>query len=324
MSRVDIAKTVEFSLFINTTNKSGELVWSDNHKVKLFKYKGNWRYRDGADTGSNIDFLINYYNFDFISAVNHILKAGGYDDKFDNRKENKKYKRAVQHQKKIEKIQEEEKIDFQAYIDEVNIKNNFGSYRYLVNIRKIDKEVFLWFYNKGLITRGERPSHSYDLSQDKSVKLDDTLTYFIYKSPLTSEITGLTGRENRDLMKFQGKKPFRKNFKGTEWGFGISKQKTITKMKLFEAPIDLLSYITIYKRTDKLNCYMTATGGANYSLIRKNVERLKDLEEIIMCYDDDDFGNDSFEKIKEMFPNLKVSREIPKKGCKDWNEMLTS
>lgn len=360
MNRIELCKTVEFEKFVNVVRKKGEFVWADNNKVKFFTKQGKWLYKDflSNDGGTNINFLMNYYNMEFKEAVNHILRSIGMEDydlhdkriyaKNQRSKKNVKVpkkdydKKIKEIEKKVqEKIKEENegKIrDWNEYINNVRIDNNFGSYRYLVNIRRIDRDIFLWLYNNNYLFRGEREGYKYDKNlQDKSVKADNTLTYFNYKNPLTGKIEGITSRENRDLNKFLGKDCFARNYGGSKWGFGINKQKqNITHIKVFEAPIDLISYICLNRGTDKLDAYLVAMGGSNFKIIDNAIKELGTVQKITVCSDNDEFGKTKveledtnftnfgkkvFEHFRDNYEELQVVREVPQ-GGKDWNDIL--
>ena len=306
--QVDIRTVVEVMKY------KGKCVYEENKDVVFYycnrtkQYKYN-NFKDPEDGGSSIDFLKKYKNMSFKEAINYLLKN--------------------KNNEKLEKIKEifpekkqEKNINWEQFIKNNINSNNYGSYRYLVNIRKIDKNIFKYLYDNSCIFRDLR---GYSKESDKKLSKDKTLTYFVYKNPYTREITGLTGRENRDYMKYINKKPYTKNFSNTKWGFNLKKGKKIKKIYFFEAPIDLLSYLTIYKGSKKLNnSLFVATGGNNKRLIKENIEEISkhdNIEEIKCCFDNDDFGDNFYSWIyKKYKEKYKITREKSKN--EDWNDDL--
>ena len=217
----------------------------------VFKGKKGWLYKNFKtnESGTFIDLVMMFEELDFTKAIDFIIN--NENEIVDIRKINK--------ERKIETKEEEEKINWEEFIKENKNKNNYGTYRYLVNIRKIDEDIFKWLYKNNYIFRDKR---NYSDLSDKKLNEDKTLTYFVFKNPFTKEVTGLMGRENSDYMKtkkfwdektktYKNGRPFVRNFSGCEWGFNILKG-TPNKLYIFEASIDLLSYLTLYKEKTSL------------------------------------------------------------------------
>jgi len=357
--KIEDAKRVDLTgIYSRVVNKKGNRVWNLD-KVTQFHFdkfgnsiandfRGNYR--------SNISFVMEAEGLDFISAVNFLLEKVGinpdiYYDKeiwkktqqkakskketpilIEKDKELKEMmdKKMKEYEKKIERANKfikvfskgneikNEIINYDKILKENRIGDNKGSFFYLTVIRGIDKGIFKYLYDNGYLMRGTlgiKGRETYDISWNKGIKYDKSGTYFIYKNPLTKEITGMTARSNQDKTKIN------KNFKGCKWGFGISKGK-IEKITIFEAPIDLLSYLTIFKGEDKLNNnYLFATGGTNRKMIKNNLEQLKDVKEIVVATDNDEAGEKFYNIIKETYKNdYIISREKSKN--KDWNDDL--
>ena len=94
------------------------------------------------------------------------------------------------------------------------------------------------------------------------------------------------------------------------------------RLYVFEAPIDLLSFITVHKNSDwKKHSYLALCGISEQSIF-KSIENNGELAHVVLCLDHDSAGIEASEKIEDMLAerNLSCSRLVP---CfKDWNEDL--
>lgn len=314
---LEIAKYIDIREVVGSYRQHGDWVYSNDTDVVFYQTRDSkWRYKNFKtnENGSNVDFMMNYKDMTMKQAIIELLKHK--EDNFSN----------TEHPEKTV-------IDFEQYILDNKNNNNYGTWRYLVLIRKIDGNIFKDLYNKGYIFRD---CNMYNEECNKNIGKDTTLTYFVYKDPFNGQVVGLTGRENRDVAKMKqhwddkkqkmvNGEPFRRNFTGCKWGFNIMNGNPST-MTIFEAPIDLLSYMTIYKNDkDKLNNnILIATGGTNRTLIMDNIKILKEkgLKRIVVATDNDKTGEETYQWVKETFEKegLIVDREKP--ANKDWNDDL--
>lgn len=346
LDRFSQARLVDWQNIIEVVGNKGDERWAEDKSVKLFvDSKGENRFRHKINTGSNIDFCVKFLGMNNISAVNYILSnrqpleaveapkkplSPEVDQEVD--REVQEALKAFADSLKIEEdeTEVEETQDWESLIDKVKINNNFGSFRYLSYVRGIDETIFKWFYNQGLIFRGEKDTgykKPYNSEMDSEIKKDETLTYFVYKNPFTGEITGLTNRENRDYRKMIGQKNYKRNYANCEWGFNVLKG-TPKKAYIFEAPIDLLSFLTLNKNNKEANVFYMATGGTNHKLTKNTLEELRSrgLKEIVVATDNDEAGDSYYDKVKGWYKGtLSVTRLKPTlDGMKynDWNDVL--
>lgn len=89
---------------------------------------------------------------------------------------------------------------------------------------------------------------------------------------------------------------------------------------VFEAPIDLMSFIALYPKDWKTRNYLSL-GGVGAKALDGFLSERKDMETIYICTDSDKAGNDAASRLLESIPeHMTVIRLIP---CdKDWNEVL--
>lgn len=89
---------------------------------------------------------------------------------------------------------------------------------------------------------------------------------------------------------------------------------------VFEAPVDLMSFIALYPKNWKSRNYLSL-GGVGAKALDGFLSERKDMETIYICTDSDKAGNDAASRLLESIPeHMTVIRLIP---CdKDWNEVL--
>ena len=90
---------------------------------------------------------------------------------------------------------------------------------------------------------------------------------------------------------------------------------------LFEAPIDMLSFISMYKHCWKNQSYAAACGVSD----RVMWQILKDrphIKKVYLCFDNDDAGQTAGRRISKELNEKNICNEILIPKCKDWNEDL--
>lgn len=103
-----------------------------------------------------------------------------------------------------------------------------------------------------------------------------------------------------------------------DYGYCLApNQQSVKSIYIFEAPIDLLSYLTMYKQDP--NIVYTAMGGVKPRVVEKLIERFNPSS-ITCCTDNDIAGDKFYNDLKHLYPNLRIRRQTSK--SKDWNEDL--
>lgn len=92
---------------------------------------------------------------------------------------------------------------------------------------------------------------------------------------------------------------------------------------VFEAPIDLLSYITLYPERWREHNYV-ACCGTSFIPVEKMLDRMPQVEEVFLCLDNDVAGHTASKRMADLLIDKKIfcQRLIPSE--KDWNEVLTT
>ena len=93
------------------------------------------------------------------------------------------------------------------------------------------------------------------------------------------------------------------------------------RLFVFEAPIDLLSFLCLFKKAWQKQSYLSLGGVGEKALLRFLSDR-PNIKTVYLCLDSDQAGNDACSRLVELMPEgLTVHRLIPL--FKDWNEVQT-
>ncbi len=117
---------------------------------------------------------------------------------------------------------------------------------------------------------------------------------------------------------------FRQTLPGSEKEYSFHWPGISGKLYAFEAPIDLLSYISLHPEGWQDHSYV-ALCGVSAAPIHNLLETQPQLEEVTLCLDNDEAGHNAARRIAgELLRewNITVSAEFPSQ--KDWNDELLS
>lgn len=170
-------------------------------------------------------------------------------------------------------------------------------YAYLLKTRKIDRRVVEYFVKEKMIY--ENTYHScvfvgYDFSG----------------KPRHCSIRGTVSQNA-----FKGETP------GSDKRFTFHKIGTTNVLHVYEAPIDMLSYMTLYHNVWKDNhvalCCLADKALAEY------VKHISGIKKIFLHLDNDRWGDGQTEKFCKIYGRVfEVWDERPDRQFKDWNEAL--
>jgi len=113
---------------------------------------------------------------------------------------------------------------------------------------------------------------------------------------------------------------FRMDVQGSDKAHNFAYRSDGKSLLVFEAPIDLMSFIALYPNDWKMRNYLSL-GGVGAKALEGFLSERKDMETVYICTDSDKAGNDAVNRLLESIPqSVTVIRLIP---CeKDWNEVL--
>lgn len=116
-------------------------------------------------------------------------------------------------------------------------------------------------------------------------------------------------------------KAFRLNVEGSDPRYSFHHVGTDRSLYVFEAPIDLLSFITLYPENWQRHSYV-ACCGTSIQPVLQMLEQAPQLDTVLLCLDNDEAGHQASRRMREQLEaRYSVERLIPEN--KDWNDDLT-
>ena len=113
---------------------------------------------------------------------------------------------------------------------------------------------------------------------------------------------------------------FRRDAVGAEKAFGFAHRGTDKQLLVFEAPIDLLSFIELFPKNWQQHNYLSL-GGVSGKALRQFLSERPDVERVFLCLDADKAGEDACKRLAGLLPDtVSVTRIQP--CMKDWNDVL--
>ena len=117
-----------------------------------------------------------------------------------------------------------------------------------------------------------------------------------------------------------GEMKYRGDVAGSDKSFGFCHRGTDNQLFVFEAAIDLLSFIQLFPKDWKKRSYLSLGGVSSMALTAFLSERPQ-ITSVFLCLDNDQAGNEACEKLAgEILEGYSVIRLKPSR--KDWNEIL--
>ena len=171
-------------------------------------------------------------------------------------------------------------------------------YGYLLQRRGIDKEVLDTFAYRGLVYECDRYHNAVFVGIDKDKKIRH-----IHK------------RSTAAQGGFKGNAP------GSEPEYSFHWHGGGDVLYLFEAPIDMLSFISMFKHCWKSQSYAASCGVSDKVLW----QMLKDgphIKKVYICFDNDEPGQQAAQRISGEMTEKGIWHEIYPPENKDWNEDL--
>ena len=117
-------------------------------------------------------------------------------------------------------------------------------------------------------------------------------------------------------------KTFRITVEGSDTDYSFAHYGTSGRLYVFEAPIDMLSYITLHPENWQEHSYI-AMNGVYESAVMKALELHDNIEHIVICTDNDEGGIDAYDRLNDLLQErgyTNVTRIYP--TYKDFNEDL--
>ena len=116
-------------------------------------------------------------------------------------------------------------------------------------------------------------------------------------------------------------KAFRLNVESSDPCYSFHHTGTDGSIYVFEAPIDMLSFITLYPENWQRHSYV-ACCGTSIQPVLQMLEQVPQLDTVLLCLDNDEAGNQASRRMQNQLEvRYSVERLIPE--SKDWNDDLT-
>lgn len=257
---------------------------SSDHSITV---RGNTWYDHAAEEGGGaISFIQYFYGKSFPEAVTMLL--GG--------EQGVEYRQSSKEEKKVQK-------PFALPPANHHMRR---VYAYLLKNRFLDREVVNTFAKAGLIYE------SLETSKDGTKQYHNAI---------------FVGKDENGVARHAHKKgiytfgnSYRGNLEGSDPHYSFHWKGSSDTLYVFEAPVDMLSYISLHKNNWELNSYVALCGVGRQALY----QMLEDNPHIIavhLCLDHDKAGMKAIERIKSELLELgyqNVKEELS--SFKDWNE----
>ena len=172
------------------------------------------------------------------------------------------------------------------------------AYAYLLTRRGIDKDVLNAFARKGMVYESADYHNAVFVGFDKN----GTAKHATYRG---------TGSEST----YRGNSPN----SAPEYSFHWHGQSE--KLFLFEAPIDMLSFISMHKEGWQQHSYASCCGVGDRVMFQMMKDNLN-IKDIALCLDNDDGGKKATKRIQDKLTEMGIKHEVLVPIHKDWNEDL--
>lgn len=160
-------------------------------------------------------------------------------------------------------------------------------------------------------------------------RIDEDVTGFFFASGDIYEDAAhhnavFVGRDEDGIPRYAHSKGtagnFRLDVKGSDKAFNFCYRGEGERLFVFEAPVDLLSFLCLFKKEWQKQSYLSLGGVGEKALLRFLSDR-PNIKTVYLCLDSDEAGNDACSRLVKLMPEgYTVHRLIPL--FKDWNEVL--
>lgn len=256
----------------------------EHDSLKISEYNG-WKWFSQDKGGKNIDFFMQYEDMDFITAANHIVQLS--DATYEHTDAITKEKKYIE--KDVNKIEYKKPT---ANID------NKRAFAYLTQKRCLDKSLVKSLMDTGYLYEDKEHHNVIFLATD----YDGNVVSSFERGTTEKKFAGDTPGSIKDYR-------FRITSPGSD------------KVNIFEAEIDMLSYISMYGLENEN--YISLGGVSTRALDAFLNESGINVSTLNICLDNDKIGNQAAEKFKQKYSeNYEIKRDLPK--FKDYNEDLVN
>ena len=179
-------------------------------------------------------------------------------------------------------------------------ENNRRVFAYLLKHRHLDRDVLTAFVRLGLIYEDKGYHNAVFVGKDKD---------------------GTARHAHKRSTNSQGKS-FRMTVEGSDFRYAFNWPGTSGHLMVFEAPIDMLSFISAYHDSDwSKHSYVALCGTSSQPLLGM-LERYPDIERVHLALDNDQAGQLATRRLAKIVREKELAVDALVPVLKDWNEDL--
>lgn len=193
----------------------------------------------------------------------------------------------------VERHDEKEKPTFQLPPPNDNLRRVAA---YLVNRRGIDRDIFYTFVRRGMIYESAQHHNAVFVGFDSG------------GVPRHAHLRGCGGS-------------FKGNAAASDPHYSFHWSGSSDRLYLFEAPIDLLSYLTLHKENWQQHSYAAACCVGDAVLFRL-LSDCPAIRTVVLCMDNDAAGQTANRRIAKKLEEQSIAAQCLVPARKDWNEVL--
>ncbi|WP_330612371.1 DUF3991 and toprim domain-containing protein [Anaerotignum lactatifermentans] len=265
--------------------------------------RNRWYDHKNMRGGYPLKFMQEFYGMNFRTAMKELLH--GEEPELGRKRNKENEKNVSQSEKKsVQENREQiscpsEKSEFILPEKDRNMKRLFA---YLLQKRFLSQSVVKCFVEQKILYQEKEHGNIVFVGTDKEG---------VPKSACKKSTT-------------EQSKSFRMTVAGSDCKYGFCWRGENTKLYVFEAAIDLMSFITWRNDEWKADSFLALDGLSPKPLLQF-LEEQKNIHEIFLCLDYDAAGIEACDKLKDIliekgYEAEKIKREYPL--YKDWNEQL--
>ena len=259
-----------------------EYSWLYNGQIVSIK-DNLWFHHYDQIGGNTVGFVQHFFGFSYPEALEFILGEEAQPERF------------ASFTKTAVKEVHIKEADFKLPEKNHDMRHVFA---YLIKTRGIDTDLVKAFANEGLIYESAKYHNVVFVGKDK-----DGIPRHAHKR------TTIPG------------KVWRANEQGSDNRFTFNYRGKSDKLYLFEAPIDMLSYISMYCPMWCDDSFIAACSISDNSLNQFLTDR-PDIKQVYICFDNDPPGQKAAAGIRQKLLEKGITCEILVPALKDWNEDL--
>ena len=286
-----LANSVDLEQFLHMR---GEKLERAGREYKLIYYDGSGKHDSITINGSTwfdhknqvgggaIKFMQEFYGMDFQTAVQELLGQ-----------------RVTPLSNSPPKADKQEQKTREFKLPEAN-SNMHRVYAYLIKQRFIAPDIISYFAKQHTLYEDKEHHNAVFVGVDEN---------------------GVPRQASKRSTNSFGK-TFRITCEGSDTRYSFSHFGKLEKLFVFEAPIDMLSYLTLHPENWQQHSYI-AMNGVYENAVLTALKNHSNINEIVLCVDNDEGGIEAVDRLRDILRENgyeNVRRFAPK--FKDWNEDL--